>query len=64
MNLNMNSNQRHLSVQSKNNFDLFGDIDILLKMKLHHVSEEFFNENIPAEVQKYVIRADEQTQLS
>lgn len=54
----MNNGQRQLSIESKNSFDLFGDIDILLKMRLHHVSEEFFNQNIPAEVQKYVIRAD------
>jgi len=54
MNLNMDNLQRHLSIESKKEFNIFGDIDVLLKMKLHYVPRETFEKEIPKELRKYV----------
>jgi len=54
MNLNMDTTQRQLSIDSKKSFNIFGDIDVLLKMRLHYVSKEIFNKEIPKELRKYV----------
>ncbi len=54
MNLNMDTSQKQLAIESKKPFNIFGDIDVLLKMNLHHVSKEMFDQNIPPELQKYV----------
>jgi len=54
MNLNMDSSQKQLSIESKKPFDIFGDIDVLLKMKLHYVPKQVFDKEIPKELQKYV----------
>ena len=57
MNLNMNSNQKKLSIESTSPFHIYGDIDILLKMKLHYVSQNFYRENIPKEVDKFISKS-------
>jgi len=54
MNLNMDTSQRQLAIESKKPFNIFGDIDVLLKMGLHYVPKEIFDQNIPAELTKYV----------
>jgi len=54
MNLNMDTSQRQLAIESKKPFNIFGDIDVLLKMGLHYVPKEMFDQNIPAELTKYV----------
>jgi len=54
MNLNMKSTQTQLYIESKNPFNVYGDIDILIKMGLNKVSKEFFDTNIPADTQKYL----------
>jgi hypothetical protein len=54
MNLNMDNLQRHLSIESKKEFNIYGDIDVLLKMKLHYVPRETFEKEIPKELRKYV----------
>lgn len=54
MNLNMDTMQRQLAIESKKPFNIFGDIDVLLKMGLHYVTRQMFDENIPTELQRYV----------
>lgn len=54
MNLNMDNLQRHLSIESKKEFNIYGDIDVLLKMRLHYVPRETFEKEIPKELRKYV----------
>jgi len=54
MNLNMDTSQKLLAIESKKPFNIFGDIDVLLKMGLHYVSKEMFDQNIPHELQKYL----------
>jgi len=54
MNLNMDTSQKQLSIDSKKAFNIFGDIDVLLKMRLHYVSKDIFNKEIPKELRKYV----------
>jgi len=54
MNLNMDTTQKQLSIESKKAFNLFGDIDVLLKMRLHYVPREIFDREVPRELQKYV----------
>lgn len=50
----MDTSQRQLAIESKKPFNIFGDIDVLLKMGLHYVPKEMFDQNIPAELTKYV----------
>jgi membrane-associated HD superfamily phosphohydrolase len=54
MNLNMDTSQKQLSIESKKPFNIFGDIDVLLKMRLHYVSRETFEKEIPKNLQKFV----------
>jgi len=54
MNLNMDTSQKQLSIESKKPFNIFGDIDVLLKMRLHYVSRDIFEKEVPKELQKYV----------
>jgi len=54
MNINMDTLQRQLAIESKKAFNIFGDIDVLLKMGLHYVTRKMFDDNIPLELQKYV----------
>jgi len=54
MTLNMSPTKRQLTILSRNPLSIFGDIDVLLKMKLHYVSKEFFEQNMPKELQKYL----------
>lgn len=54
MNLNMDTSQRQLAIESKKPFNIFGDIDILLKMGLHYVTRDMFNATIPFELQRFV----------
>lgn len=57
MNLNMDTSQKQLSIESKKPFNIFGDIDVLLKMKLHYVPRDIFEKEIPKELQKYVAQS-------
>ena len=50
----MDTLQRQLAIESKKAFNIFGDIDVLLKMGLHYVTRKMFDDNIPLELQKYV----------
>lgn len=50
----MDTTQRQLAIESKKPFNIFGDIDVLLKMGLHYVTREMFDQNIPHELQKFV----------
>ena len=50
----MDTMQKQLAIESKKPFNIFGDIDVLLKMGLHYVSRKMFDENIPVELQKFV----------
>lgn len=54
MNLNMSANNKVLGIESKNPFNIYGDIDVLLKMKMHYVTKKFFEENISPELLKYI----------
>ena len=54
MTLNMSPNKQQLSILSRNPLTIFGDIDVLLKMKLHYVSKDFFDQNLPKELKKYL----------
>jgi len=54
MNLFMDRSKRRASIQSKSQLDIFGDTDVLFKMKLHHVSKDLFHEVLPQDMQKYV----------
>jgi len=54
MNLNLDTTQRQLSIESKKAFNIFGDIDVLLKMRLHYVSKDTFNKEIPKDLRKFV----------
>jgi hypothetical protein len=50
----MDKSNKQLLIESKNNLNIFGDIDVLLKMKLHRVSKKFFEENISPEMRRYI----------
>jgi len=50
----MSPNKRDLSILSRQPLTIFGDIDVLLKMKLHYVSKEFFEQILPKELQKFL----------
>lgn len=54
MNVNMDASQKELLVESKHELNVSGDIDVLIKMGLHHVSGDFFESNIPQGLQKHV----------
>ena len=54
MNLNMDTGQKKLSIESSSPFHIYGDIDVLLKLGLHNVNQEFFKENIPKQIEKYL----------
>ncbi len=54
MNLNMDNSQKNLLIESQNPLNIYGDIDVLLKMKLHYVPKQLFYDNIPKELEKYV----------
>lgn len=54
MNLNMDASQKQFNIEAKKEFHIFGDIDVLLKMKLHQVPKQMFDKEIPKELQKYV----------
>jgi len=57
MNLNMDSKQKKLAIESSSPFHIYGDIDILLKMKLHYVPLSFFREIIPKEIDKFLSKS-------
>jgi len=57
MNLNMDVTQKQLSIESKFALNIFGDIDILLKMRLHNVSRNFFDQAIPEGLEKFLPKA-------
>ena len=54
MSLNMDTSKKMLKIESKSPMQLYGDIDVLLKMGLHRISKESFEESIPVEVRKYI----------
>jgi len=54
MNLNMDASQKQFNIEAKKEFNIYGDIDVLLKMKLHNVPKQVFDKEIPKELQKYV----------
>jgi len=54
MNLNMNPAKNKVVISSSNPFYLFGDIDILQKMNLHHVPKDFYREVIPQNVDQFL----------
>lgn len=58
MNVGMNNGQKKLVIGSTSPFHIFGDIDVLLKLKLHHVPYEFFRDNIPKEIERYLPKTD------
>ena len=57
MNLNMDPQEKNLLIESKNSLNIYGDIDVLLKMKLHYVPRELFDQNISKELTKYIPRS-------
>jgi len=57
MNLNMDASQKQFSIEAKKEFNIFGDIDVLLKMKLHQVPKQVFDKEVPKELQKYVLQS-------
>lgn len=61
MNLNMAGRQRKLEIESSSPFNIFGDIDVLLKMKLHHVPYNFVKECIPRGIENYLSQSDLET---
>jgi hypothetical protein len=50
----MDTSHKNLLIESKNALNIYGDIDVLLKMKLHYVPRELFTQNIPKELEKYI----------
>jgi preprotein translocase subunit SecD len=54
MNLFMNNSKKIASIQSKSQLNIFGDTDVLFKLKLHYVSKELFNKVLPQEVHKFI----------
>jgi len=54
MNLNMNPAKNKVIISSSNPFYLFGDIDILQKMNLHHAPKDFYREIIPQNVDQFL----------
>jgi len=50
----MDPTMKNLVIESNSPFNILGDIDVLLKMKLHYVPKKFFEENISSDVQKYI----------
>jgi len=54
MNLFMNNSRKMASIQSKSQLNIFGDTDVLFKLKLHYVSKELFNNVLPEEIHKFI----------
>ena len=54
MNLKTNDAKTRLSIESRNPLTVYGDIDLVMKMKSNPITKRFFEENIPADVQKYI----------
>lgn len=50
----MDKANKQLLIESKNSLNILGDIDVLLKMKLHRVSKKFFEENISQDMRRYI----------
>jgi hypothetical protein len=50
----MDPSMKNLAIESNSPFSIFGDIDVLLKMKLHYVPKKVFEENISSDLQKYI----------
>ncbi len=40
-------------VESKKRMEVYGDTDLLFMMGFHHVSKEFFHQEVPGEMHKY-----------
>lgn len=51
MQVHMSKKKEKAVVLSKNQLELFGDVDVLFKLNLHHVSRDLFNEVLPQDVQ-------------
>lgn len=52
--LDMSTDRKELHVESKSFISIYGDIDILLKLDLHHTSKAFFEESLEEGLKKYV----------
>lgn len=57
MTLDMDNGKKNLGVESTHPISIFGDIDVLLKMRLHYVSKSLFDQNVPRELHKYIPRS-------
>jgi len=56
MNLKANDLKTKLSIESTNPLTVYGDIDLVLKMRSNPITRRFFEENIPQEVHKYITK--------
>lgn len=57
MNLHINKSKKNAMVESKCPLDIFGDTDVLLKLKFHYVSKDLFDKVIDKDLHKYVPQA-------
>jgi hypothetical protein len=53
----MDQTEKNLLIESKNALNIYGDIDVLLKMKLHYVPKDLFDATVSKELQKYIPRS-------
>lgn len=56
MNLKTNDSKTKLSIESNNPLTVYGDIDLVLKMRSNPITKKFFEENIPQDVHKYITK--------
>ena len=57
MNLHVNKSKTNAMVESKCPLDIYGDTDVLLKLKFHYVNKDLFEKTIDPELHKYVPQA-------
>ena len=50
----MNETRKDLCIESQKKLNLFGDIDTLLKMKIHLFQKEFLDQNIDKKLQSFL----------
>lgn len=56
MNLKTNDSKTRLSIESANPLTVYGDIDLVLKMRSNPITKRFFEENIPHDIHKYITK--------
>ena len=52
--IQMNEKRKKMCIESEKKLNLYGDIDTLLKMRVHHEQKEFLGESVDASLRKFL----------